>query len=693
MHATVTARPRIARSRRLAYALATLAAVGIGALSTSASPALADGCPNEQLRSEDNSTRLPECRAYEMVTPLYKEGFPVRTPALNDEGALAYTSIGDFAGGGTGSLQNQYVARRSSIGWATTALAPFPRSTFNLLTIRPTEGLSLDFRSSLWVAHGNETPGEDDWFYYLRAPDGSMTRVGPGTIPGVDENNPYTEGVSPDLTHVVFAHGLGGGNAANAALYEYIGTGNEGPPLPVSVENNGQQIGGELCYNGMSTDGRVIVFGCTNNGVWARVGQSATVALAGSECTRTSGDPGGACNAVANADFAGMATDGSRVYFTTAQQLVNGDTDQTNDLYECEIPAGTPAPVGTANPCSSLTEVSGNVTGATVQSVVNVSEDGSRVYFLAKGVLAANLGTNDAAAVAGDNNLYVWEKDAAHPAGQTVFVAKLEANDISRAQTTTDGRYLVFETPNKLLPSDTDEATDAYRYDAETGTLLRLSTDTTGTGGNTPGANAEIVQPRLIPQLQGVQLRHPAITADGSTVVFETAEALSPADTDATTDVYAWHEGQVSLISNGRTTGLSAGGEPGAIGITPSGQDIFFSTYQPLTSGDSGTEQDFYDARVNGGFPAPAAEACSGEACRGVLAPQPQPPGTSASAAFNGPGSPLTAETPPANQPKPKPQTAAQKLARALKACRAKHNKQKRKACEKRARNTYRRGK
>jgi hypothetical protein len=367
------------------------------------------------------------------------------------------------------------------------------------------------------------------------------------------------------------------------------------------------------------------------------------------------------------------------VFFTSTQQLVNGDTDQSNDLYECEIPPGVPAPVGTANPCASLTEVSHNVSGANVESVVKVSEDGSRVYFVAQGVLASNLGTNDAAAVAGDNNLYVWEKDAAHPAGQTTFVAKLQSNDISQRQSTVDGRYLVFGTANEVLPSDTDEAYDLYRYDAVTGALLRLSTDTNGTGGNEPGAEAKLTidTPAWRP--------HFAMTDDGSTVVFETAEALSSADADGATDVYEWHEGQVSLISDG------GGTEPW---ITGSGKDIFFRTTQPLTAGDSGTEEDIYDARVEGGFSAITLAPCSGEACQGAPALPPQPPGTSASAAFNGPGSPPAVETPPANpRSKSQSRSVAQKLAKALKACRAKHDKKKRAACEKRARNTYRRAK
>jgi hypothetical protein len=36
--------------------------------------AMAGGCPNEGLRSENRSSQLPDCRAYEIVSPLFKEG-------------------------------------------------------------------------------------------------------------------------------------------------------------------------------------------------------------------------------------------------------------------------------------------------------------------------------------------------------------------------------------------------------------------------------------------------------------------------------------------------------------------------------------------------------------------------------------------------------------------------------------------
>jgi hypothetical protein len=606
--------------RRAALGVA-MAVVAAGLLLVGfVSPAVAvDTCSNAALRAENASPQLPDCRGYEMVTPPYKEGFPAYAQAgtFTDDGVLQYGSLGSFAGNGRGVLVNTYRATRSPVGWLTTSTAA-PGAIYDTGGAA-TLSQSADLRLLLTQAVRRALPG-DKLGFWLRGPDGGFTRIGDaqdalGTRVFV--------GSSPDLSHIVFNHGPQG--AGITQMYEYVGTGNDGPARPVSVDNHGQALPDLIC-NPEIPDNRVIIFmsGCSGDvlQVWARVGGTATVAVSGSECTRSAEDPGGVCNAVAAAGFAGRSADGSRVFFTTSQQLVNGDTDAGTDLYACDLPSGVPVPVGAANPCASLTQVSATEGSAQVDNVVAVSDDGDRVYFVAQGVLGDNLGVDglgpataaDASFGQEPHNLYVWQRDGGHPAGQTRFVARLAGstgyvgNDVGSGQVTPDGRYLLFVTANQLVKSgpgaDEDSARDAYRYDAVTHSMVRVSTPVSGSGGNGPGPGADVLL------VNGA----PSMSADGSTVIFDSAEALSAGDTDGVTDVYRWRDGQVSLISAG-------GGR--SVGITPSGRDIFFETEVPVLAADTDPQNDIYDARIGGGFTTAQIVPCSGDGCRG---PRSQPP-------------------------------------------------------------------
>jgi WD40-like Beta Propeller Repeat len=622
---------------RVVAVLVAVVATGVAALGLGAASARAGECPNAVLRAQNSSTGLPDCRAYELVTNPFKEGFAPYLYSYSDDGALSYTSNGNFAENGLGASSfNQYVATRTPTGWTTTALAPSGPGYMN--DDSKARAMSADLRSSIWQMRLPEQPSNIDDLY-LRGPDGAFTRIGsgpnpatlpprpPGTQPITDVTDAKVLGASADLSHVIFTvqpgNGYPGDTAIgqNSSLYEYVGTGNDRPRL-VGVDNNGHQLGhGDTCGDGISTDGRVVFFdpGClTASGssrVWARINGVTSIEASASECNRPYGDPAGVCNGPAPAVFAGAASDGSRVFFTTSQQLVNGDTDTTDDLYACDIPAGTPAPVGAANPCAGLRQVSGPDPGAGVESVAAVSKDGSKVYFVAQGVLATNDGVNDVAAVAGDHNLYLWQQDAAHPTGLTTFVARLDTNDIavpSAPYMSADGRYLAFTSSTQLVTSgpgtDTDTAVDLYRYDAQSGAILRLSTDTTGSGGNEPGLDATL-------SARGEGPGSTAVTANGDTVVFISNEALSPDDVNGDTDVYAWHDGQVSLISSGRPSLINSQVPFGA--VTPLGTDIFFSSTEQLTPADGDTNPDIYDARIDGGFDFTPPSACSGDECQG----------------------------------------------------------------------------
>ena len=606
----------------------------------------ADSCANGAQRAANNSGELPDCRAYEMVSSPYKEGFGVDAGNFTEDGIVSYSSLGgNFAGNSANLLRPLYHAERSAAGWMTTAETP-PGVIYN----GGNDGAraeSADLRSSLWVMRRRNPPEVTDDIY-LRNADGDFVFVGEGaaTTAGSILPTPFVAGVSADLSHVVYNYG-GAGSAIASALWEYVGTGNGGLPRAVNVDNLGNSAPGETCHSKTSDDGRVIVFGseCNGTGVvrlWARVAGSATVAVSGSECSRSAGDVGGVCNGLSAATFEGSADDGSRVFFTTKQQLVNGDTDTASgvdpdagrDLYACDIPSGSPVPVGSANSCAALKRVSsGAVGGARVERVVAVSDDGSRAYFVARGVLADNPGAGDgdsSGPVSGAHNLYLWVRDGAHPAGQTRFVAGLDGDDLSKAQMTPDGRYLVFQTASAVVASDTDGnpdgtcptclgARDVYRYDSVTGSLVRVSTSVSGGGGNGVGFDADLGS-----AFSGV---HVSMSADGGSIVFDTAEALSPVDTDGVRDVYSWRAGQVSLISDG-------GGS--ALWISSTGRDIFFMTDVPLVAGDRDVIRDIYDARIGGGFDVPQVQSCSGDACQGR---QSAAPGLAAPPALGSTGS------------------------------------------------------
>ena len=105
--------------------------------------------------------------------------------------------------------------------------------------------------------------------------------------------------------------------------------------------------------------------------------------------------------------------------------------------------------------------------------VLGASEDGSYVYFTAKGVLARN-----APVVVGGQNVYV------HHDGTTSFIGV--ASPGTSVQVSPNGRYLAFESEQDLTGYDSRDANsgepdkEVYLYDAESGRLVCASCDPTG---------------------------------------------------------------------------------------------------------------------------------------------------------------------------------------------------------------------
>jgi hypothetical protein len=183
---------------------------------------------------------------------------------------------------------------------------------------------------------------------------------------------------------------------------------------------------------------------------------------------------------------------------------------------------------------------------------------------------------------------------------------------------------------------------------------------------------------------------------NGDRVFFDSEQPLVPGDLNGVQDVYEWERegtgtcaaqtpprldrGCVSLLS-----GANGGGFSFLVDADASGDNVFLEHLGPLGQVQAASDRiEIYDARVNGGF-SNNSLACSGTGCQGV---PPAPPlfATPASVTFAGAGN----FPPPASSPShpSKPLTRAQKLVKALRACRAKPRRE-RAVCERRARRQY----
>lgn len=352
----------------------------------------------------------------------------------------------------------------------------------------------------------------------------------------------------------------------------------------------------------------------------------------------------------------GIAVDSGHVYWSTNPTGGNGNPG--NDLYRYDAFSGrltdlTPDPPEEAEG------------GAEVQGVLGASADGSWVYFVANGVLASGAAPGDCVGSSGSCNLYLSR------AGTTTFISRLDAAgalDVSdradwlptsspppgkeilqrTARISPDGRTLLFRSRERLTSYDNKGVPEFYLYRASAGENLRcVSCDPTGA----PPSGSPRLQTRTsyagIITVASYYTRN--LTDDGRRVFFESPDRLSTLDVNGTTDVYEWEavgtgsctvadahdDGCLSLISTGMSPSPSYFAD-----ASDTGDDAFFFTYQPLVGQDKDQLVDLYDARVGGGIAAqspPPVVPCVGEACRGGAQAGPAW-ATPASATYSGGG-------------------------------------------------------
>jgi hypothetical protein len=659
--------------------------------------ASAESCPNAISR-QGASAQLPDCRAYELVTPVNKgvaEDMFSEEPPGPDETVTRTGPRGDAAADGdaflvhttadfgtfTASEQAAYLFSRGTGGWTTLPVVSPLLGAQNVNVEVASPDFSEIALNDMLIPKLGESSLENRKDQLVGPPGGPYTTIHTGFH--ATESDAQIVGGSADLSHVVIEtkdRGVAPGDAGQEAgyvLYEWVGgqwrlvnVDSSGALLSRCGARLGEGVGDQVDskHNAVSADGSKIFFTAPDPGVnggaadpagplsagcwdafdkegvppqlYMRVDGSRTVEVSAPDPGVN--DPAGPRPVV----YVGASDDGSRVFFLGKGELTPDDEGlHATELYEYNTVTST------------LTRVSRGVSGHAeggVEAVPVVSGDGSTVYFLASGQLAPG------APVGG--GLYRYDTatgTTTFVTGNTGYPPHPEAENNWYGETvpgqagvdprapyflTNNDRFLVFGTTTNVTGYDSHGFEELYRYDAVAGSIVCVSCDPSGA----PPTESAVFT-RSYNYHESVASPPRPVSEDGSYVFFDTSTALVPHASRGVVHVYEWHDGTISLIGS-----PSDPTDSFFMGSSADGSNLFFGTHAQLVSQDTDFAGDLYDARIDGGFEQPAAPACTGTGCQGVPS---APPlfATPASATFNGVGNFPPPPTPPAGKPKAKP--------------------------------------
>jgi hypothetical protein len=641
-------------------------------------------CPNDLFRvgwagnEPGPGEKLPDCRAFEMVSPIDKKGANIKAldaipsgalgsmdRAAVDGNSLTYTSYKSFGNAVSAPYANQYMTHRDpGAGWLTEAISPKREGpalmTFLTATLdRQYKEFSDDLCRG-WVVQDAAPVLSSDAIegypgLYRRDNCGlasgayqAITTIEPPNLPP-RKFIPEFQGASSDGSVAIFGvnDNLTGNAPAQpvecvqetspssepckARLYEYREgqlkyvcvlpdetpwAGDCGAGQMVSPFAGGAERSGNL-QNAISKDGSRIFWSTSVTS--ADLG-TVYVRVGGTETIQIS---------TADAYFRGAAADGSKALYSEGQQLF---------VFDVASETSTP--------------IAGGLFG-----VAGASEDLARVYFASSQVLTGSQ-ENDfgAKATAGAGNLYLYEPDGS---SQMTFIGTLSAAElagthsslVSNAPTrrlvrvTPDGEHLAFMAKSPLTGYDNTDTNskeadfEVYLYDAAHDSLLCPSCNPSGARPRGQKLKIPLLEewaaariPAFISQFYGSRI----LAEDGTRLYFNSFDRLSINDSNNAEDVYQWEEpgtgrceesaptyhevsgGCLDLISSGRSPNGSE-----LVDISADGRDVFLKTFESLVPQDPGL-LDIYDARVEGGFayPVPEPQVCEdGECQRPALPP------------------------------------------------------------------------
>ncbi len=496
-------------------------------------------CPNQAFRTGPAAS-LPDCRAYEMVSPLDKNGGDIVGPgeegyvqASADGGKLTYSAVPVFADEPSGYVVNQYLAARGASGWSNHGIHPPVTGK----TIGGATGLNRGFMAftsdlcSAWVLDEQTPPvtaagqvGYENLYRRQNCDPGvgeleALTPSPPALPEGIDpeylgQSSPNTAigGISEDGRRVFFLAKVAlpqvpdASPGTKAQIYEHfegalsvvsvLPNGAPGDPAPgdgkgfANPTRNAMGSGwdGNL-KSAVAADGSRVYWTADvdiNGRGRVYVRRNPEQGIVSGECTGA-GTP---CTIPVSGGgvvrFLGATPDGSRALYGEDDGKGGGESLYEFDLKEAEE--------GDIEPQRLIV--------ADTKGFVAASEDLTRVYFVSENAIAGSgQNSEEDEAAKGEPNLYLVV------GGATRFVATLAAGDVGtrpsgallnaynligtetrlRASRLSDGgAQLAFESQAQLTDFDNnaadsgEPAVEVYRYDAGSGKLACVSCNPSG---------------------------------------------------------------------------------------------------------------------------------------------------------------------------------------------------------------------
>lgn len=584
-------------------------------------PAPRTNCPNQAFRV-GLSAKLPDCRAYEMVSPIDKNGgdigvgpFAGHDLAAADGTRATYSSLRGFANPEAAPLQNQYISTRGSSGWETRSISP-PRK----LPARYPPGVPSQFKDfsedlcDAWFVQDSDlalvagAPAEVPNLYRREncGVQPAYELLSPVQPPGGFEEETdssyYVDplGRSADGAHVVYRAPapLTANACKTERIFQVYITSPGGPlrlvsSLPGNKANcthssagyGGFNIAGTYdfrnnsVYHAVSEDGETVYWSAGVDALPVASGSQQLVSspklyvrvnatqpqspLSSGQCT----DPERACtlpvSEVLGSEFVAAAPNGASALYLAGAEL-----------FEYDLATGEP------------NSVAKGVTG-----VAGASEDLSRIYLISKEILSGQENSVGDVAQAGAPNLYLTDRadDSFTFIGT---LAPVEANHLSEtasapatrqprtrtSRLTPDGLHLAFTSFEPLTGYDNIDAAsgqpdaEIYLYDADPaggpGRLVCVSCNPSG--ARPRGAKVTSLVTESLNWMSGRLPGWPnqyrpsrLLSPDGDRLFFESWDGLVSADTNGRGDVYEWRraENEAQCVARGAESyAVSAGG-------------------------------------------------------------------------------------------------------------------------------------